>query len=274
MKQNLLYVKDLLDTNGDFKSLESLNETYNIRLTFLHYLQIRQSLPGLWRKQLHTCVDDTHLVYNEARLAKTKSKVFYWILLNTFYNLTSKPVSHERWEQELENSSLDFDIIHQIPFKVTRVTALQTMQYKVIHRIITCNYWLNKLKIVDSEKCNFCNSIDTVIHHLITCDSMLAYWSSFLRWWNSLGYPELALISETDILFGYPRWDKEGKILNICILLSKKIILRSKLLKKKPFFYEFQKELRHYIEIERAISIANKTCMQLKTEWRIVDEAL
>ena len=40
----------------------------------------------------------------------------------------------------------------------------------------------------------------------------------------------------------------EGKILNVCILLSKKIIIRSKLLKKKTFFYEFQTELKNYIE--------------------------
>mgnify|MGYP007113693739 CR=1 FL=1 len=131
------------------------------------------------------------------------------------------------------------------------------MQFKVIHRIITCNYWLYKLKITDTPECSFCEREDTIIHHLVACESVSYFWNSFLRWWNSIGYPQIQELTFADVIFGFPLCREEGKILNVCILLCKKIIIPNKRNRKKPFFCDFLVELNNYIQIEKGIHVNN-----------------
>ncbi len=47
-------------------------------------------------------------------------------------------------------------------FKTARETKIQTIQYRIIHRIIPCNEWLHNIKIRDINKCNVCPGIDTI----------------------------------------------------------------------------------------------------------------
>ncbi len=41
--------------------------------------------------------------------------------------------------------------IFKLPFQVIRETKIQAFQYKILHRIISCNKWLFNIKIKTSE---------------------------------------------------------------------------------------------------------------------------
>ena len=43
-----------------------------------------------------------------------------------------------------------------------------------------CNW-----KIKDSDKCNFCETVDDIIHFFI-CNKERIFWSHLFNWWNGL----------------------------------------------------------------------------------------
>ncbi len=45
--------------------------------------------------------------------------------------------------------------IFKIDVQICRDTKLQSFQYRIIHRIITCNKWLKDKKIKDISVCHF-----------------------------------------------------------------------------------------------------------------------
>ncbi len=98
-------------------------------------------------------------------IQKTKCKDFYWHLINsTNYN----PKFMLTWCQTFKDIYIPEESIWKnisnMPFKTVRQTNIQTIQYRIIHRIIPCNEWLHNIKIRDNSKCNFCHGIDTISH--------------------------------------------------------------------------------------------------------------
>ncbi len=50
-------------------------------------------------------------------------------------------------------------------------TVIQIFQYKIIHRTLACNEWLNNFKIKVDNSCLFCNNVDSISHFLIDCSN-------------------------------------------------------------------------------------------------------
>ncbi len=72
-----------------------------------------------------------------------------------------------------KNEKVDIDFsksIYKIPFKSARHTEIQSFQFWIIHRTITCNEWLNNLIIKSTNKCNFCEETYSVIQFFINCE--------------------------------------------------------------------------------------------------------
>jgi len=57
-KAGIKKIEDILSDDGNFMSLEELNEKYDIKTNFLNVLQIRQSIPGSWRNLLKNNTDN------------------------------------------------------------------------------------------------------------------------------------------------------------------------------------------------------------------------
>ncbi len=54
------------------------------------------------------------------------------------------------------------NINFNMPFKCSRHTAIQTFDYKIIHRRLACNEWLKNRKIKSDRTCSFCNNVDSI----------------------------------------------------------------------------------------------------------------
>ncbi len=50
----------------------------------------------------------------------------------------------------------------KLPFYTARDTKLQSCQFRLLHRIISCNKWLNIIKIKSLDQCSYCGSIDDI----------------------------------------------------------------------------------------------------------------
>ncbi len=103
---------------------------------------------------------------------KVKYKEYYWHLFNKFPHLTKAISSCENIYINFKNKDESFwKTIFKMPFICSRQTTIQTFQYKITHRILVCNEWLNNIKIKIYNTCSFCNDKDTISHFPIDCNS-------------------------------------------------------------------------------------------------------
>ena len=161
-RQGIKYVKDIINNDGSFITNEKLNNEYNIKGNFLQSLQLRLSLPVQWREKLKGNIENNKGgelgIKSQGNgtfkpLAKVKSNFIYWELLEKSHNLKT-PKALEK----LKNMNVNFDEhqweqVFQLPSKTCRNVKLQSFQYKVLNRIISCNHWLHNIKIKDSPIC-------------------------------------------------------------------------------------------------------------------------
>ncbi len=59
--------------------------------------------------------------------------------------------------------------IFKTPYTITMETNLQSFQYKIIHQLITCHFFLFDIKLVDNAKCKYCHDIFDIFNVLIYC---------------------------------------------------------------------------------------------------------
>ena len=97
-----------------------------------------------------------------------------------------RPTALDRWLEAFEIDENDWQAIFTQPYIATRDTKLQSLQYKIIHRIFPCKKWLHTQKVVESPLCTLCddNKIDDMLHHLAECSALNNLWSYLEKWWN------------------------------------------------------------------------------------------
>lgn len=62
-------------------------------------------------------------------------------------------------------TDLEWNRIYCLCFKAVQESKLNWLQYQILHRIIPTNYYLHKLKLIDSPLCSFCmTNIETNDH--------------------------------------------------------------------------------------------------------------
>ena len=141
-----------------------------------------------------------------------------------------KPKCITKWNEIYQNEDLVWDKIFTLPYNVCRNTKLQSLQYRLLHRIVTCNHWLFIVKIKQDPNCDSCQIDDTLTHFFAHCDKVKYFWKALNKWWNrSTPAQTNHNISETDILFAIIHSEKDTFNLNVILLLATKYIHDCKL---------------------------------------------
>jgi hypothetical protein len=261
LQHNLKYVGDVLDANNDFKSANDLNRTFGTNLTFLDMLRVRLTLPQKWKQILSGEMEEVKIdevLYNRLNSIKTlKTKTIYWEILSKHHDCSSPTNIHINWMNYYNIDESTMKNYYLLPYKVTRWTTLQALQYKIIYKIINCNYWLHKIKILDSPKCRFCDKEETLTHFLFSCKATKQFWHAMLTWYNTITLENIDELTERDIILGYNK--DENIPLNSCILIGKAMIYKGKNQNTQPNIYAFHLDLKEYIGIELNIHKKNNS---------------
>lgn len=69
-------------------------------------------------------------------------------------------------------------------YRLTRVTKLQSFQYKILHRTIPCNVYLKQIRIKDSDWCPFCDESDTITDFIFSCSNVQPFWEAICAWFR------------------------------------------------------------------------------------------
>ena len=161
-ENNVFFVNDLVSNNRKFYSFEEFQVKYNIRLNFVEYYGILSAIPLDWRQKI-TEVEKLDVIENkfvekikkEPKLCRYFQKIFVEDKKELPLN------SQNKWEKELNVHVETWNIVYRWPFIVTKDTKLQNFQYKLVHRILSCNAFLYKCGLIETEFCTFCSETNS-----------------------------------------------------------------------------------------------------------------
>ncbi len=157
-KAGISHINDIINqSNGNVLFHEALQKTFNFKINYIDVLQLQSSIPKYYMNILkqNTCstpvtnIQITIFINNyKLQLYKVKCKIYYWHLIN---NIIHIPKVITKCENIYTNFNLKdhnfWKPIFKMSFLFSRHTAIQTFQYKMIHRTLPCNECLNNIKI-------------------------------------------------------------------------------------------------------------------------------
>ncbi len=266
-EQGIVKVDDILDNNGGILNEICINEKFNVNCNFMNVLQLRQSIPIEWRRVLYDSKESK--IYDECTVCINNMllplyKIYNKDIYQKFVSQRKKtPSCIAKWTIEYPDfETADPDLwpnIFTLAFKSVRETKLQSFQYRILHRTITCNKKLYEMKIKSSPDCDFCTEVDTLKHFFLFCPQVRQFWQSFFTWWSKLTNVQFDNILEECLLFGFQESGDLFQALNFCTLNAKYYIYRQRLNKNNIDLYEFLIELKYKLKIEQNVCIQNNT---------------
>jgi hypothetical protein len=272
LQHGIYYVSDILNDQNEFLSLIEINQKFGTNLTFLDLLRIRLTLPHKWKEILQgdgEDLKDDEIKYNRFNNLKTlKTKSIYWEILEENHDCVSPSNIHINWTNYFSLNEEQMQKVYTLPYEVTRWTKLQALQYKIVNKIINCNYWLHKIKIKDEPTCRFCDEIETLQHFLFGCKTTKQFWKAMLSWYNGQTQENIEQLTERDITLGYIK--EPNQTLNCCILLGKSMIYDKKNHNIQPDIYLFHCEFKEYMEIEKKISKSTNSLDLFNDKWGLL----
>ena len=272
--RGIKFIRDIVDNNGTFLSVEDLRTKYGINTHFLEYYSIRSAIPGHWKQQIRNdpikIPEEFPVIYinNMSHcILHLSCNQIYWCLIDSkFKDLATGQI---RWSETFEISAPDWVNIYKLPYSCTIETRLQAFQFSLLHRFVVHNSRLKTMGLTESDLCNYCPSVDTIIHRFVECDQSKTFWSRFQDWWNGIYTGENIVLSSSDIIFGLYK-SKHMYALNNCILQGKYYIHARACQEFNLQFTNFLPYLTHKVKTERQVRYNQSKQNLFTKQWGLI----
>lgn len=109
--------------------------------------------------------------------------------------------------------------IYKSPYKAVRDSKLQTFFFKIVHRFVPCNRYLENIRMRADDRCSFCPSVDTIAHFLYLCPIVQTFWKEIGAWFDRETDLQLNF-SPRIFLFGIPNTTPQTKVINFILLFT------------------------------------------------------
>jgi len=252
---------------------------YKVRVNFLDYANLLYSLPDVWKREL------LHYDFNSDNLQECKEYVskmlkanrtgnmIYWTIVNRteavlqglgkwkdIYNLDIKDKECTKYHLSIHNTCME--------------VKMKSFQYQIVHRILPTNKYLAMCKLVESDKCFFCEKdIETIEHLFCHCEKIQPLWQGLINWIR----PELTVtkLDEKNIIFGYIGTDASFRCINMLILVTKRYIYVKKCMKMNVSFVNLKSYLLSYYYVEKNIAMKNENAQKMfMKKWSFVEQKM
>lgn len=282
-EKGIFFVDDILQEEGEFSTVDQLRQKYGLTTNFLTLLQIRQSIPFEWRQTLRNYNINQNMlpptgpliinILNNIPFIRHKTFRFYEMLieLKRMRGAERHPKCTSKWAESFDIDVSEWEQIFSRPFVACRSTVLQSFQYRLLHRVITCNHWLFNAKIKDSPNCDTCNVDDTLQHFFLECQTVQNFWLSLNTWCSAVTQDNtFMLISKKENLFGFDQRKKHAININFILCLANKYIHDNKLNGNLNIsFPPFLEMFKHQLNYEKQICIKNNELTMFESKWAL-----
>ena len=254
---NILQIKDILaESTGEFLTHNELQTKYALVINWLDYEFLKSCIPVQW-KELFKNVTQWDIdresaykhKYDMLNKAPKVSKVIYRSVNNNSCVLFD---AYNRWGKTLstELTFCDFEHMFENISKITISAKLRDFQFRLLHKKIPSNYELHKWKLKTTDKCDFCDSRNSILHTLLECNHVRTMWEKIRNFLNQYCTNDNEFnFGVADIIFNTVH-AKPSHICNMLILISKQLICRYKCKKQKVNYSNFIAEVRMQERIE------------------------
>ena len=90
-------------------------------------------------------------------------------------NVSNKACEYDIWQRKLAFEM--YDKVWILPGLATKETRLHELQWKILHNVYPTKIILQKMKVTESNKCNYCaDTIDFPEHFSFKCKFVLSFW--------------------------------------------------------------------------------------------------
>ena len=178
IKQEIMYVEQII--NKDTRSIKTLQEFNRIvidrgKLMFEYF-----ALCSAITKCQITFDQDKNVNYTESNrlveniLLRKCGSQYYQKQLKL--NCHSDPKSESYWNKKFSNIEINWKQVWNINATVNKEAKLFSLQWKILHKIYPTGILLKKFGKVNSEKCKYCEEIDTLEHFFVNCYVCKTIW--------------------------------------------------------------------------------------------------
>ena len=242
-KNGILCPIDLITDKGQFMTKDQVTESYNLQVDFLSYHRLILSLKLYVEDFKNQSKFQRPYFHNHMKLllkSKKGAQDFYETLKSNI--AIEEPRALHKWEKDL-NISIDHSSWRRINkncFYTIQDKTLIWFQYKIIYRLTGTNSLLYKMKLTDSQLCNFCNIKEETIYHLfVGCEKTSKFWKTIGTWLMEKGNINFDL-GPNILLFGNWHLEQGQDINNIISILAKRYIFKCSKKKQELNILQYQ----------------------------------
>ena len=271
-----IQLNDILDVNGNMFSKNILNTKLKKQLSTIQYNSLITSIPRKWKKIIKTKIGqiDRNKIIAQSipmiqfkntkkSIEKITSKEIYQIIIS---KKIEEPTSIETWTERFPFLvNLEWSKIYKLPFQTTCEPYLQSLQYKILNRVINCKDKLYKWNILKNNECIYCGKIDTIEHHIFECEETKLFWNRLQDWMSDTLEVSIRL-TICEVLFGIPMPDNPDiEAINYITMVGKWYINANRTNEKALYMLEFLELLKGKME---ATLEGNKMFNRPNKEWQ------
>jgi hypothetical protein len=263
-----VYLKDLLNVEGDFMSFEQFVIKYHINCNILTYYGIISAIPKEWKHILRIQGDrsiveeDSCVLYkmlSSTNITKTFYKHFVSLIPVEINTILTKWSSDLNMHITIDDFSSEFVKLS----KATISTTLRSFKYRLLHRVLKTNSFAVLIGVADETSCTFCSQHDETFFHLFwSCTITQQFYQSVLDFISNTFHIDVTF-EPKGILFS-----TQEDIVNLCFIIAQKYIYLCKTVRKIPTIEEYIARINSLENIEEQIAITNNKLQMHKIKWK------
>ena len=180
-------VRHLMKDADNFLSFTELKERFDVKTNFLVYhglVSCIKSLRNAIENENEKIPEFSGLFVENFIKAPKPNRLAYKKLVSAKQSSPRK--SQEKWSADCSlqcSETSDWEMAYKLPFCSTKDTKLIIFQFKLLHRRLATNDFLNKIGIKDNDICTFCRTEKETLFHLFwSCSQTSCFWRGFMKW--------------------------------------------------------------------------------------------
>lgn len=198
------------------------------------------------------------------------TKNIYQIFIQRIYK---PPTSQKKFSDTFAIEEENWKYIYKLPFMCCQEIKLQMFQYKMNLNVLMTKSRLFKMNLVNDDLCSLCNNnVETVKHLFYDCNKVKHIWTEFCEWWKDICGEQIELDYKSIVLGENPC--NPDLILNLCIIIIKRMIYVSKFGYLNINLHCFKQMLKFQYDIEKQISLENCTEYKHRKKWSVFIDKL
>ena len=248
---NIRYLEDLYKSHQRYSLKDFENKTQR-KVPFTQYMAIWKCIPNNLLNYMDNRPLNMNLKYpiaiewinRDKKGTKHIRKIFRMGKL-------PKLISQVKWEEQMAlNEEIEWRKLYTMAARCNADARMKYFNYQILHRTLLTNRKLYMFRLVDSEKCDNCDQVETVAHLLVECPNTTHIWEGIKRW-TATNINGNHSLDNKSIALGNP---KNSILMNYIIMVTKYEIYKSKWTKKAINTQSILAKLKNNLEMEEYVT--------------------